>query len=109
MREGDAVVVNSPKERRRNWTFVAHVLNEASGEEWVEVRGGRPGEAKGRAFLPDLIYPARARRGSRIEGLSLAKAAAGAGDSRAASTALIFFEIMIQAPGRTQMMAKITK
>ena len=72
--EGDSVVVNGPKERRQHWTFVAHVVNEATGDEWVEVRGGRVGEAKGRAFHPDMIYPIGARKGARIDGLSLASA-----------------------------------
>ncbi len=72
LREGDAVVVNGSKERRQHWTFVAHVVNEATGDEWVEVRGGRTGESKGRAFRPDLIFPSNSRKGSRVSGLSLA-------------------------------------
>ena len=72
--EGDAVVVNGPKERRQHWTFVAYVKNEATGDEWVEVRGGRVGESKGRAFHPDMIFPSNSRKGSRVDGLSLAAA-----------------------------------
>jgi hypothetical protein len=71
---GDAVVVDGLKERRQNWVFVAHVLNEATNDEWIEVRGGRSGEAKGRSFRPELIYPGNAKRGSRLVGLSLAVA-----------------------------------
>lgn len=74
VRDGDPVVVNGAKERRQQWTFVAHVLNEATGEEWIEVRGGRVGESKGRSFRPDMIFPAGARHGSRVVGLSLASA-----------------------------------
>jgi hypothetical protein len=74
VRDGDPVVVDAPKERRQHFTFVAHVLNEATGEEWIEVRGGRVGEAKGRSFRPDLIYPGEARKGARLVGLSLASA-----------------------------------
>ncbi len=74
VRDGDPVVVNGAKERRQHWTFVAHVLNEATGEEWIEVRGGRVGEAKGRSFRPELIFPVGARRGSKVVGLSLARA-----------------------------------
>jgi hypothetical protein len=74
VRVGDPVVVNAPKERRQQWTFVAHVVNEATGDEWVEVRGGRLGESKGRSFLPELIYPSSARKGTRVVGLSLATA-----------------------------------
>jgi hypothetical protein len=74
VRRGDPVVVNGEKERRQHWTFVAHVVNEATNDEWVEVRGGRSGESKGRSFRPELIFPASARRGSRLVGLSLASA-----------------------------------
>lgn len=74
MSEGDVVVVNGAKERRQQWVFVAHVRNEATGDEWVEVRGGRVGESKGRAFRPDLIFPSGSRKGARVVGLSLASA-----------------------------------
>lgn len=74
VRFGDRVVVNAPKELKHQWTFVAHVLNEATGEEWVEVRGGRVGESKGRSFRCDLIYPSGAKKGPRVVGLSLATA-----------------------------------
>ena len=69
---GDAGVVDGIKERRQNWVFVAHVLNESTSEEWVEVRGGRSGEAKGRSFRTELIYPASAKKGARLIGLPLA-------------------------------------
>jgi hypothetical protein len=71
---GEPVIVNSPKEKRLSWTFVAHVTNEATSAEWIEVRGGRKGESKGRSFRPELIFPASARRGSRLVGQSLAVA-----------------------------------
>jgi len=71
---GDPVVVDGPKERRQHWVFVAHVTNESTNDEWVEVRGGRSGEAKGRSFRPELIYPSCSRKGSRLVGLSLAEA-----------------------------------
>ncbi|HEV3188692.1 MAG TPA: hypothetical protein VGZ04_11705 [Acidimicrobiales bacterium] len=74
VRDGDKVVVNAPKELRHSWTFVAHVVNEATGEEWVEVRGGRTGESKGRSFRCELIFPGGAKKGSRVVGLSLATA-----------------------------------
>jgi hypothetical protein len=69
---GESVVVDGPKERRQQWVFVAHVLNEATKDEWIEVRGGRVGEAKGRSFAPELIYPQSAKKGSRLVGQSLA-------------------------------------
>jgi hypothetical protein len=74
LRDGDAVVVDGVKERRQSWVFVAHVLNEATGDEWIDVRGGRTGESKGRSFRPDLIYPNGAKRGSRLVGLPLSLA-----------------------------------
>jgi hypothetical protein len=74
VRAGDPVVVDGLKERRQHWVFVAHVLNESTNDEWVEVRGGRVGEAKGRSFRPELIYPGSAKKGSRLVGLSLAEA-----------------------------------
>jgi len=74
LRAGDTVVVDGAKERRQHWVFVAHVRNEVTGEEWVDVRGGRTGEAKGRSFRPDLIYPPGAKRGARLVGLPLALA-----------------------------------
>lgn len=74
VRAGDEVVVDGVKERRQHWVFVAHVRNEVSSDEWIEVRGGRTGEAKGRSFRTEVIYPAQAKRGSRLVGLSLALA-----------------------------------
>jgi hypothetical protein len=74
VKTGDAVIVDGPKERRQQWVFVAHVLNAATNEEWIEVRGGRTGEAKGRSFRPEAIYPSGAKRGARLTGLSLAEA-----------------------------------
>ena len=70
---GDPVMVEGVKGRQQ-WVFVAHVVNETTEDEWVEVRGGRVGEAKGRSFRPDVIYPCWAKRGSRLVGLSLAQA-----------------------------------
>jgi hypothetical protein len=71
---GDAVIVDGVKERRQSWVFVAHVTNSQSDEEWVEVRGGRSGEAKSRSFRPELIFPVAAKKGARIVGLSFADA-----------------------------------
>lgn len=74
LRAGEPVVVDGPKERRQQWVFVAHVVNETTREEWIEVRGGRTGESKGRSFRPEMIYPVGAKKGTRITGLSLAVA-----------------------------------
>jgi len=74
VKNGDAVIVDGVKERRQSWVFVAHVRNEVTNEEWIEVRGGRAGESKGRSFRPDVIYPSNARKGSRLVRPSLALA-----------------------------------
>lgn len=71
---GEAVIVDGAKERRQSWVFVAHVRNELTNDEWIEVRGGRAGEAKGRSFRPELIYPSSAKKGARLRGLPLAVA-----------------------------------
>ena len=71
---GDPVVVDGSKERRQSWIFVAHVVNAQTNEEWVEVRGGRNGEAKSRSFRPDVIFPSTAKKGGRVIGQSLAEA-----------------------------------
>jgi hypothetical protein len=68
------VVVDGVKERRQSWVFVAHVVNEATNDEWIDVRGGRTGESKGRSFRPEMIYPSGAKKGSRLVGLSLSVA-----------------------------------
>ncbi|MDE3044631.1 MAG: hypothetical protein KGJ10_07370 [Acidobacteriota bacterium] len=70
LRRGDPVAVNVEREYRGQWSFVAFARNEVTGEEWVEVRGGRAGESKGRAFRPEVIFPVNARRGSRFVGPS---------------------------------------
>lgn len=71
---GDVVVVDGAKERRQSWVFVAHVTNTATAQEWVEVRGGRTGEAKGRSFRPEMIFAPHAKKGGRVVGQSLADA-----------------------------------
>ncbi len=68
---GDAVAVNGVRELRQSWVFVAHVLNSRTTEEWIEVRGGRRGEAKGRSFSPAMIFPVSALKGGRLVGNSL--------------------------------------
>lgn len=74
LRAGDPVVVDEGRARRLSWVFVAHARNEVTGEEWVEVRGGRAGESKGRAFAAERIFPAGSRRGARVVGPSLVDA-----------------------------------
>jgi hypothetical protein len=74
VRAGDLVEVDGARERRQRWVFVAHVVNVTTNEEWIEVRGGRPGEAKGRSFRTGVIYPRVATSGSRRRAMSLDQA-----------------------------------
>jgi hypothetical protein len=60
---GNPVQVQGTRIRSATWTFVAHVTNVASGEEWVEVVGGRAGDRKVRSFRPDQLYAVSARPG----------------------------------------------
>jgi hypothetical protein len=66
LHEGDPVVVDSERDKRSSFVFVAFVENKATGDHWVEVRGGKQGESKTRSFTVDQIYPADARKGGRI-------------------------------------------
>jgi hypothetical protein len=63
LRPGDPVRVDGPHQRGASWSFVAHVANVESGEEWVEVVGGRSGDRAVRSFRPDQLYAASARPG----------------------------------------------
>jgi hypothetical protein len=71
LRPGDAVRVTGTRLRGASWSFVAHVSNAETGEEWVEVVGGRAGARAVRSFRPDQLYAAGARPG---RDLSLAEA-----------------------------------
>lgn len=56
------------------WSFVAFVRNTRTGEEWVEVVGGRPGDSKTRSFRPEQVYPPRKQRSRGHAAASLADA-----------------------------------
>jgi hypothetical protein len=60
---GDPVQVTGTRIRGATWSFVAHVANVETGEEWVEVVGGRAGDRAVRSFRPDQLYAAKARPG----------------------------------------------
>jgi hypothetical protein len=60
--KGDAVDVRGTKLRSATWEFVAHVTNVVTGDEWIEVVGGGPGERKLRSFAPDRIFAPTVRR-----------------------------------------------
>ena len=60
---GDAVDVVGLVKRGANWTFLAHVRNERSGAEHVEVVGGVGADRSVRAFDPEQIFPVGSLRG----------------------------------------------
>lgn len=57
LRAGDRVSISDVRIRGASWTFRAHVLNERTGTEWIEVLGGRAGEQVVRSFEPERVYP----------------------------------------------------
>lgn len=57
LQAGDPVAVTGTRLRSATWAFVAHVRNTETGDEWVEVIGGRPGDRKLRSFRPDQVFP----------------------------------------------------
>lgn len=63
LRPGDAVLVTGTRIRGASWSFVAHVANVETGEEWIEVVGGRAGDRAVRSFRTDQLYAASARPG----------------------------------------------
>jgi hypothetical protein len=71
---GDPVEVDGTRLRSATWAFVAHVRNTETGEEWIEVVGGRPGDHNLRSFRPEQVYPPRAGGGKSSRPPSLAQA-----------------------------------
>jgi hypothetical protein len=63
LRPGDLVQVAGIRLRGASWSFVAHVANTETGEEWVEVVGGRSGDRAVRSFRTDQLYASSARPG----------------------------------------------
>jgi hypothetical protein len=63
LQTGDAVQVVGTRIRGASWSFVAHVTNIETGEEWIEVVGGRKGDRAVRSFRPDQLYASSARPG----------------------------------------------
>jgi len=61
---GDPVTVAGTRLRSATWSFVAHVRNTDTGDEWVEVVGGRPGDRKLRSFRPEQVFPPNAKPGT---------------------------------------------
>jgi len=63
VRKGDAVEVTGTRLRSAKWEFVAHVRNVVTGDEWIEVVGGRPGDSKLRSFDPERVFSPTKKRG----------------------------------------------
>jgi hypothetical protein len=63
LQPGDPVQVDGTRLRGASWQFVAHVTNDETGDEWVEVVGGRSGDRAVRSFLPAQLYAPSARPG----------------------------------------------
>lgn len=74
LRPGDPVDVAGTRLRSATWAYVAHVRNAQTGDEWVEVVGGRPGEHALRSFRPEQVYPPGTGAGRRAGSASLADA-----------------------------------
>jgi hypothetical protein len=64
LQKGDAVAVSDTKLRSASWQFVAHVRNVATGDEWIEVVGGRSGDRSLRSFPPSRVF-APTKKGRR--------------------------------------------
>ena len=69
-----AILSRSPVRglRSAQWQFVAHVRNTNTGDEWIDVVGGRPGDRKLRSFSPDRVFAPAAGQGRRNARASLA-------------------------------------
>jgi hypothetical protein len=63
LRAGDPVEIDGTRLRSARWAFIAHVRNAHTGDEWIEVVGGRPGDHKLRSFRPEQVFPPRSGRG----------------------------------------------
>ena len=71
---GDAVEVSGTRLRSAKWEFIAFVRNIATGEEWVEVVGGKSGDRKVRSFPPERVFAPAAKSGKSVPRQSLADA-----------------------------------
>jgi hypothetical protein len=74
LRRGDAVEVTDTRLRSATWEFVALVRNIVTGDEWVEVVGGKPGVRNLRSFHPERVLAPTKKRGRSGTRPSLADA-----------------------------------
>lgn len=70
--KGDPVEVMGTHLRSAEWEFVAHVRNVRTGDEWIEVVGGRRGDRTPRSFSPDRVFAPAPKQGRRSPRASLA-------------------------------------
>jgi hypothetical protein len=54
--KGETVEVTETGMRSATWEFVAHVRNVVTGEEWIEVVGGKGGDRAQRSFRPERVF-----------------------------------------------------
>lgn len=73
MTKGDAVEVSDTRLRSATWQFVAHVRNVVTGDEWIEVVGGRAGDRTLRSFPASRVF-APTKKGRGAPRASLAEA-----------------------------------
>ncbi|MGO9342932.1 MAG: hypothetical protein ACLP6E_10495 [Acidimicrobiales bacterium] len=74
LRTGDEVEVSGTRLRSAKWEFVAHVRNVVTGEEWIDVVGGRSGDRKLRSFPPERVFAPAAKQRRHAPRSSLADA-----------------------------------
>ncbi len=72
MRRGEAVEVIDTGLRSAKWEFVAHVRNLVTGDEWIEVVGGKQGDRVLRSFRPERVFAPAHKQGRRGPRSSLA-------------------------------------
>ena len=69
-----AVEVSGTRLRSAKWEFVAHVQNVVTGDEWIDVVGGRSGDRTLRSFPPERVFAPAGKLGRRQPRPSLADA-----------------------------------
>jgi hypothetical protein len=74
LHRGDAVEVTDTRLRSAKWEFIAHVRNVVTGDEWIEVVGGRSGDRKLRSFRPERVFAPAPKKRSAGPRSSLADA-----------------------------------
>ena len=74
VRRGESVEVTETGLRSAKWEFVAHVTNIVTGDEWIEVVGGKDGARVLRSFRPERVFAPDKPRRKRGPRSSLAEA-----------------------------------